>query len=58
MMDSALKISSTKIISAPIPTDSILLVPDVYKHFDKQPQLVFHSGKQRYYDCLQGRYID
>ena len=37
--DSALKISSTKIISTPIQTHTIISVPDIYNHFGKQPQL-------------------
>jgi len=37
--DSALRTSSTKTISAPIQTDTKMSVPDIYKHFDKQPQL-------------------
>ena len=37
--DSALRTSSTKNISASIQTDTKMSVPDIYKHFDKQPQL-------------------
>lgn len=56
--DSALKISSIKIISAPIQTDAIMSVSDIYKHFDKQPQLFsIRANRDTTIICKEGTSI-
>lgn len=56
--DSALKTSSTKIISAPIQTDTKMSVSDIYKHFDKQTQIFsIQTNRDTTIVCKEGTSI-
>ena len=56
--DSALRTSSTKTISASIQTDTKMSVPDIYKHYDKQPQLFsIRANRDTTIVCKEGTSI-